>query len=187
MKSLFYPIFAALLITTVSACGPTWSTVSLSDSREAIAEMEAAQAEQYAPYEYYSSKLYLEKAQEKNAYAQFQTASEFAKKSEAFAQEARKKALSKKQLAGLKEGELEQKEVVKPEPPKETDKQGASLPPGAGLPSGKMFKAKSGSKPPPKQKSAKPAGEGSEEEGIPPIFSTPPEGEGSSIPELGGE
>ncbi|GAB4304005.1 MAG: hypothetical protein Kow0090_19590 [Myxococcota bacterium] len=168
--------FGVLLILAifwmfVSACGPGWSTISLADAREAVAEMDAAQAKDVAPYEYYSALLYLDRAQEKNAYAQFQTAAEFAEKSYKMAKEARKKALAKRELAGMKEEELEKKVLV--EEKKKSPVEDESMVPGMGLPAGSMF-GKGGSPPP----SLSPQSQGiapvEEEEEPPPFFSTPP-------------
>lgn len=183
--SLFFLL--ALIVISYGACGPGWSAMSMSDADSAIAEMEAAEAEKYDAYNYHAAKLYLAKAREKNAYAQFQTAAEFAEKSFKHAQLARKKALSKKELAGYTEEELQERARLAAEKAaedeakkKELEQQKAeeeealSVPPGTGLPAESMFKKKDTAP----SLSPEPQGiapvEESGGEGAPPIFSTPP-------------
>ena len=112
MKYVSLVFLLALIVMSYGACGPGWSSMSMSDADSAIAEMEAAEAGKYDAYNYHAAKLYLAKAREKNAYAQFQTAAEFAEKSFKHAQIARKKALSKKELAGYTEEELQERARV---------------------------------------------------------------------------
>jgi hypothetical protein len=83
-------LFAA---ATFGACGPILSTQSISDARDAVEQATAAEASTYATYEYISAIEYLNKAEEEWGYSDFQQAVDYARRAEAFAQQALERAL----------------------------------------------------------------------------------------------
>lgn len=94
------------LSSVATACGPIQSTAFLLDADVALEAARTAGAEQYAPYEFTSARLYLLKAREEVGYSDFEVATDFAKKASRFANEAKEKALS-----------TAQNEVTPPPPP----------------------------------------------------------------------
>jgi hypothetical protein len=76
-----------------SGCGPIESTAVIADASVALAGAKTAEGEKYAPYEYVSAELYLEKAREERGYADFEIAIDYARKARDFARQAQAKAL----------------------------------------------------------------------------------------------
>lgn len=86
-------IAAAAACVALVGCGPILSTQSISDARDAVEQATAADAEQYATYEYISAIEYLSKAEEEWGYSDFQQAVDYARRAEAFADQALERAL----------------------------------------------------------------------------------------------
>lgn len=82
----------AVAVVGLAGCGPVESTAVINDAQVALAGARAADGEKYAPYEYTSAELYLEKAREERGYADFQPAIEYARKAREMARQARVKA-----------------------------------------------------------------------------------------------
>ena len=79
----------------VGGCGPIESTAVIAEAEVELAGARAAEGETYAPYEYVSAELYLEKAREERGYADYQAAIDYARKSAEMARQARAKAMRK--------------------------------------------------------------------------------------------
>jgi hypothetical protein len=71
-----------------TGCGNTIYAVSVNSAASKVEEAESLGAEQYAPYEYYSAKLRLEKARTEAAEADYGDAIDLADESEKFADKA---------------------------------------------------------------------------------------------------
>lgn len=86
-------LFLALGALTLVSCGPIdyIHTVTLNATR-AVAEAKTAEAEERAPYEYWSSVTYLHMAKERAAYADYEMAIKYGEKAEEMAKDARKLA-----------------------------------------------------------------------------------------------
>ncbi len=74
-------------------CGPIESTAVISDASVALAGARTAEGGKFAPYEYTSAELYLEKAREERGYADFEVAIDYARKARDFARQAQAKSL----------------------------------------------------------------------------------------------
>ena len=90
--SVSVPLIAFLCL----ACGPIEyiGQVSRRAATSVVAAKEAG-AEKLAPYEYQLALLYLEKAREEGAYAQYQVSVEYGQRAEAFAVKAREIAIAR--------------------------------------------------------------------------------------------
>lgn len=69
---------AIFLIAVSAACGPTQSTVRLSEASIALERARVAEADRKAPYEYYSARFYLYKAEEEWSYSDFEASFDYA-------------------------------------------------------------------------------------------------------------
>ena len=87
-------VLASLALATLAACGPIQSTAALIDADVEIEVARAAGAPQSATYEFVSAEVYLHKAREVSGRAEYETATRLAVRAQAFAKEARKKAVS---------------------------------------------------------------------------------------------
>lgn len=67
-----------LLLCTTVACGPTQSTVRLSEASIALERARVAEADRKSPYEYYSARFYLHKAEEEWSYSDFEASFDYA-------------------------------------------------------------------------------------------------------------
>jgi hypothetical protein len=81
---------AASVLTTIwlapSGCGPVEYLNQVSSKAvTAVAAAKAANAEQYAPYEYTAAVAYLHKAREEGGYAEYQIAIEYGRRSQELA------------------------------------------------------------------------------------------------------
>lgn len=85
-------IAAIMLLTTVAACGPTQSTMRLSEASIALERARVTEADRKAPYEYYSARFYLHKAEEEWSYSDFQKSFDYATKAKRAAETAILKA-----------------------------------------------------------------------------------------------
>jgi hypothetical protein len=95
---------ALALVVGSSACGPIeyLSQVS-SRAATAVEAAKQAHADRYAPYELTAAEEYLHKAREEGAYAQYQDAIEYGRKSEEMANRARAMALAASQRGSPRE------------------------------------------------------------------------------------
>lgn len=84
---------AVVVMSALSACGPTQSTSFLIDAETMLEAARTAQAEQLAPYEWTAARLYIQKSKEDVGYSEFEQAVEYAKKAVDFATRARDNAL----------------------------------------------------------------------------------------------
>src|SRR5690606_17382086 len=73
----------------MGGCAPITSTVEIKRAAVALDAAENAGAKRYAVYEYYAAKLYLDKAREEDAYAEFWASQQYAEKASDFAKKAR--------------------------------------------------------------------------------------------------
>ena len=83
---------AAAVLFALSGCGPTQSTLRLSQASIALERARVAEADQKAPYEYYSARFYLHKAEEEWSYSDFQASFDYATKARRAAETAILKA-----------------------------------------------------------------------------------------------
>lgn len=90
---------ASLLLCGVSGCGPTTAHLAIADAQVAIEAARGARAETFAVFEFTCAVEHLRKAAEEEGYADFDAATRLAKASETFADEARKRALGRTNLA----------------------------------------------------------------------------------------
>lgn len=84
-----------LIVTHLSAfvgCGPIQSTSRISDATVALERARVNDADIKAPYEYYSARFYLHKAQEEWGYSDFEASYEYAKEAKRAADAANLKA-----------------------------------------------------------------------------------------------
>lgn len=81
-----------LLLGVMTACGPTQSTMRLSQASIALERARVAEADRKAPYEYYSARFYLHKAEEEWSYSDFQKSFDYATKARRAAETAILKA-----------------------------------------------------------------------------------------------
>ena len=81
-------LLLAMMVLGLASCGPVEATAVINDATVALAGAKAADGERYAPYEYTSAELYLEKAQEERGHADYQTAIEYARKAREMARQA---------------------------------------------------------------------------------------------------
>ena len=82
-RSLWFALFM-MMAGAISACGPIdyLNTVTRKATR-ALADAKAANAEQLAPYEYWTGVTYLNMAREKASYADYMIAVDYGERSEA--------------------------------------------------------------------------------------------------------
>jgi hypothetical protein len=77
------------LVMVLSGCGPIeYITFVTFEASKAVQEAKSSRAPELAPYEYTSAVEYLHKARELGAYARYQQAIDFGKKSRDFGHEA---------------------------------------------------------------------------------------------------
>lgn len=86
-------MLAAVAMTFVLGCGPFgYLTKVAKDATRAVADAEAAGAEEYAPYEYWGAKAYLEQAKVLMAYSEYERSFDYGTRAKQLAEEAKKKA-----------------------------------------------------------------------------------------------
>jgi len=84
---------AAGLVLVLAGCGPFGYLKKVaSDASRAVAEAEAAGAEEYAPYEYWGAKAYLEQSKILMGYSEYERSFDFAKRSTELADAAKERA-----------------------------------------------------------------------------------------------
>jgi hypothetical protein len=81
---------------TLSACGPTQSTIMINEAEVAFEKASLNDAARKSPYEYYSAQEYLYKAKEEWGYSDFEAALDYATLARDFSEEAVKRAKGKK-------------------------------------------------------------------------------------------
>lgn len=69
---------ALVAIALLGACGPVQSTARLSQASVALERARVVEADQKAPYEYYSARFYLYKAEEEWSYSDFEASFDYA-------------------------------------------------------------------------------------------------------------
>jgi hypothetical protein len=85
-----------VFVALVAGCGPVEYINQVGiKAASAVSAAKLAQADRYAPYEYTAAVEYLHKAREEAAYAQYQDAIEYGRKSEAMANRARAMAMAR--------------------------------------------------------------------------------------------
>ncbi len=87
---------ALLLLGTLTACGPVQSTKAILDADVELEAARAAGAAKTATYEYVAAEAYLHKAREIQGRAEYEPATDFARKAQKLAVEAKGKALASK-------------------------------------------------------------------------------------------
>lgn len=110
-------IIAALLLGVVS-CGPVeyMGQVGVKASKS-HAGLKQAHGEKYSPYEYWSSKYYLERARYKAGYGDYQDSVRYGKKSQAMCQDGKRNSLrAKRREVEIGKSEAEAKAAAKDEP-----------------------------------------------------------------------
>lgn len=85
---------ACLLASVLMAfgCGPVQSTARVSEAEVALERARVAEADQFAPYEYYSAKFYLYKSKEEWGYSDFEASLKYATEAKRAAEAALLKA-----------------------------------------------------------------------------------------------
>lgn len=92
------------MAAAAAGCGPIEYLSQVADrAASAVAAARQAQADRYAPYELTAAEAYLHKAREEGAYAQYQDAIEFGRKSEQMANRARAMAVERASEARARE------------------------------------------------------------------------------------
>lgn len=86
------------LAALLSACGPFGYISKVSQkSVDAVQKAEQAQAETYAPYEYWAAKTYLERARVMMSYSEYERAFDYGSRAQQLAEAATRKAERVKQ------------------------------------------------------------------------------------------
>jgi hypothetical protein len=86
-------VFAALAFIALAGCGPFGYLKKVSkDASRAVADAEAAGAEQYAPYEYWGAVAYLDQAKVLMAYSEYERSFDYGVRAKQLAEEAKRKA-----------------------------------------------------------------------------------------------
>jgi hypothetical protein len=86
-------LLALLAALFAVGCGPFgYLTKVAKDATRAVADAEAAGAEQYAPYEYWGAVAYLEQAKTLMAYSEYERSFDYGTRAKQLAEEAKKKA-----------------------------------------------------------------------------------------------
>jgi hypothetical protein len=83
---------AAVAAAFVAGCGPIWSAAVIVDATGKFRTARDMDAKQYSPYEYYAAEEYLHKAREKESYAQYEQAVDYAKLALAYSKAAIEKS-----------------------------------------------------------------------------------------------
>lgn len=81
-----------LCAALLSACGPTQSTIRINEAEVAFEKAQLTKADEAAPYEYHSARLYLHKAKEEWGYSDFEAALDYATRSKEMAEKATRMA-----------------------------------------------------------------------------------------------
>lgn len=88
-KRLLLLVLATVVAIGLVACGPTLYTVNIIGGGSAVEQARQANAAEHAPYEYFFSQAYADKAREEAAEANYQDAIRFAERAAEFGSKAR--------------------------------------------------------------------------------------------------
>lgn len=100
------------LTLVMSGCGPFGYLKKVaSDATRAVSEAEAAGAEEYAPYEYWGAKAYLEQSKILMGYSEYERSFDFAQRSVQLASEAKVKAQRVKKGGSI----MQDEEIASPD------------------------------------------------------------------------
>lgn len=91
-KSRLLTVWAPIALLVVTGCGPVQSTQRISEAAVALERARVAEADQKAPYEYYSAKFYMHKAREEWGYSDFEASFDYATEAKRAAEAALSKA-----------------------------------------------------------------------------------------------
>jgi hypothetical protein len=89
---VFVATLSLAALALLVGCGPVQSTGRISEAKVDFERARVAKAHEKAPYEYYSAKYYLHKAEEEWGYSDFEAAYDYALKAKKAARSARMKA-----------------------------------------------------------------------------------------------
>ncbi len=98
MKRIVVGVLAAAGL--LAGCGPIESVAVIDDAQVALTGAKAANGDRYAPYEYTSAELYLDKAREERGHAEYQQAIGYARQAREMAREAESKSMKATQQQG---------------------------------------------------------------------------------------
>ena len=98
MKRIVVGVLAAAGL--LAGCGPIESVAVIDDAQVALTGAKAANGDRYAPYEYTSAELYLDKAREERGHAEYQQAIGYARQAREMAREAESKSMKATQQSG---------------------------------------------------------------------------------------
>ena len=98
MKRIVVGVLAAAGL--LAGCGPIESVAVIDDAQVALTGAKAANGDRYAPYEYTSAELYLDKAREERGHAEYQQAIGYARQAREMAREAESKSMKATQQRG---------------------------------------------------------------------------------------
>ena len=88
-----FRLVAVGFVAVCAACGPFGSLKRISrDANRAVARAEKSGAEQYAPYEFWGAKAYLEQAKILMGYSEYERAFDYGDRAKQLAEEAERKA-----------------------------------------------------------------------------------------------
>ena len=98
MKTLSYRVCSAIVVGSLvlmpaTGCGPITASQALTKAQTAIDQAKGAQADEKAPYEYFSALQYFDKAREEEGYSDYQACIDLAVKALEHAEKSRKLAL----------------------------------------------------------------------------------------------
>jgi len=85
-------MWALLALVAATGCGPVQSTSRIGEAAVALERARVAQADQKAPYEYYSAKFYMHKSREEWGYSDFEASFDYATEAKRAAEAALSKA-----------------------------------------------------------------------------------------------
>ncbi|MBU1241061.1 hypothetical protein KKF84_18920 [Myxococcota bacterium] len=108
----------AIIFTSMAGCGPVeyMGQVGVKASKS-HASLSQAHGEKYSPYEYWSSKYYLERARYKAGYGDYQDSVRYGKKAQQMSRDGSRRAIVEKKRE-VEIGQVEE-EASKTEPPPE--------------------------------------------------------------------
>jgi hypothetical protein len=113
----FVPLLALALATMSVGCGPFGYLKKVArESSKAVAEAEAAQAEENAPYEYWGAVTYLEQSKILMGYSEYERSFDYGERAKQLAEEAKDKAEKRRKgQTDLKSDALATPDQPKPE------------------------------------------------------------------------
>lgn len=91
-KLRLLPVWVVTALTIMTGCGPVQSTQRISEAAVALERARVAEADQKAPYEYYSAKFYIHKSREEWGYSDFEASYNYATEAKRAAEAALSKA-----------------------------------------------------------------------------------------------